>query len=635
MASGEKLADIDELFEEGNREEGIGNSEGVEEGNREQGIDNSEGELDEVSKAQHYEDSDTPPLDPELSKQLAGYDEEEDQLLQEEDMLLQDEEQPSERPFSEQGIVRMGFILLATGAIVLIGILLWNVFISRKPSPEQASSPKTEEETTFEQDETGELKAQMAFNEQRKSIRDNQAQETQTRETPEPSQPSEAEKSESPSDQQQEQIAPSQPPPTVSPSSTRPRRTFSDIPDPKPPQTPPSSPPSLSSPPVPDQSETRPSSIRVFSSPPSPPAPEAQAQPEQEEIDPFARWEKLATLGQSRVSSSSEAGAVDAGTDGAISAVGSTSSAPVSVEYPNSERQVTGNNPTPSDSTRSIPTVVIGSRSALPNPSVPNQPFSSPGEKGIILNRRTVQRTAIASREVSPEMVTSPTNSYKQVAIGTSASGKVAVPMYWDSGGTPLPQKYVITLTEPLRSVNGRVALPKGTALITEIVSVSSNRLVNQQVVAIVYELDGQIVQQQIDPLALSIRGADNRPLIASGYFDPGPDIAKQDILISVLSSVGKIGEIVNLPETVSSASSGTSSGGDGTTSTTTTTTTTTRDSPDLLAAALQGFFQPLAERLQERSSSQTQERLSRPNIAIVPKGTPVSVVVESFMFVQ
>ena len=580
-------------------------------------------------------------LDPEFSRQIAGYDPEMDDTLQQKDMLQMDEEEPSDRSFSERGIVRASFVLGATGIIVLIGYLFWNLMFGNSSPSTETVEEETEETVPFEQDETGRLKAQMAFNDQRRSVRDAQAQEEN--EQPESPSPSPSPSRSQQDQQEKERAEPTttrREPTTVSPSSAaRPRRTFSSLPDePEPPPQRPS--PQRPSPPPPEPEQR---TVPILSSPPPPP------EPEDEDIDPFARWNQLASLGQSRVSTSGDSGEGETTTrdtgDRSISAIGGGTQTPIPTP---AQTQ-----PTEAVEANRIPTVVISELSAVKPPSQfssstsSDQPqFSTPGERGILLRRRVVDNTIASNASNRLLGDSSRVNTgtrqdsykYKQIPLGTTVPARVAVPMYWDEGqdwdegqGNALGQNYVIVLEEPLRSASGEVALPKGTALITEIVSVSSTRLVNQQVVAIAYQENGEVIQHEVNPNTFSIRGANNEPLIASGYFDSGGDIAKQDILISLLSSVGKVGEIVNLPQSVSSSSA--SSGGD--TTTTSTSTTTTREDPDLLGAALQGFFQPLADSLRQRSQTQTQELVSRANIAVVPQGTTVSVVVESFLYVQ
>jgi hypothetical protein len=53
----------------------------------------------------------------------------------------------------------------------------------------------------------------------------------------------------------------------------------------------------------------------------------------------------------------------------------------------------------------------------------------------------------------------------------------------------------------------------------------------------------------------------------------------------------------------------------------------TTSAEPQIWAAALEGFFNPIVERMSRRSDQNMQELLQRPNVQFVPEGTEVSVV--------
>jgi len=56
---------------------------------------------------------------------------------------------------------------------------------------------------------------------------------------------------------------------------------------------------------------------------------------------------------------------------------------------------------------------------------------------------------------------------------------------------------------------------------------------------------------------------------------------------------------------------------------------------PSLLPALLDGFFTTTAQRLNQRSEQQTQDLIKRNTLAIVPAGTEVSVVINSFFRVN
>jgi hypothetical protein len=229
------------------------------------------------------------------------------------------------------------------------------------------------------------------------------------------------------------------------------------------------------------------------------------------------------------------------------------------------------------------------------------------------------------------------TGGLSEVALGTSTKAKVILPMIRDEGGdtstgrtaSPSENRFAVELTEDMKATNGSVALPAGTILVVRTHSVGrGNNLVSASAIAIVYrDRAGQIRQQTLPPDSLQIRGQDNQPLVAQRLNDVGPDIARQDLLIGLLSSLGRVGGIINQPRTQSST---VSSGGGFNQSV-----ITTSAEPQIWAAALEGFFNPIAERMSQRSDQNMQELLQRPNVQFVSEGTEVSVVVNSFLRVN
>ena len=84
------------------------------------------------------------------------------------------------------------------------------------------------------------------------------------------------------------------------------------------------------------------------------------------------------------------------------------------------------------------------------------------------------------------------------------------------------------------------------------------------------------------------IAGEDGEPLIAKGHLDSGDDIAGQDLLVGLLSGVGRMGEVFAQPRVRSRSSI--SSGG----FSLDTISTESRE-PQIWSAVLDGFFGPLA----------------------------------------
>jgi hypothetical protein len=355
----------------------------------------------------------------------------------------------------------------------------------------------------------------------------------------------------------------------------------------------------------------------------SPVTPPERIQPV-ERVDPFQRWAQLASVGQLRVSS----GAVEPSRS-ASSNLPDAPSNPVSpANQQNPVIPVISIGVTETDSS----TMTTGS-GIVPNSSMAASPTElrsasnadmTPGMIGI-LNRTQVSQ------------LNQRTGGLSEVALGTSTKAKVILPMIWDEGGdtstgrtaSPSENRFAVELTEDMKATNGSVALPAGTILVVRTHSVGrGNNLVSASAIAIVYrDRAGQSRQQTLPPDSLQIRGQDNQPLVAQRLNDVGPDIARQDLLIGLLSSLGRVGGIINQPRTQSST---VTSGGGFNQSV-----ITTSAEPQIWAAALEGFFNPIAERLSRRSDQTMQELLQRPNVQFVPEGTEVSVVVNSFLRVD
>ena len=402
---------------------------------------------------------------------------------------------------------------------------------------------------------------------------------------------------------QQQQL---QPEPVAKPASSppsRPAASRSPVPAPT---------PAAVSPPV---TVSRPEPVVVR----SPVTPPERIQPV-ERVDPFQRWAQLANVGQLRVSSgamepsrSASSNLPDAPSNSVSPADQQNPVIPVVSIGTDSSTMVTASAVSPNSSRVASPTELSTSSADL-----------TPGMIGI-LNRTPASQLG------------QPTGGLSEVALGTSTRAKVILPMIWDEGGnnstgrtvSSQENRFAVELTEDMKGANGSVALPAGTILVVRTHSVGrGNNLVSASAIAIVYrDRSGQIRQQALPSDSLQIRGQDNRPLIAQKLNDVGPDIARQDLLTGLLNSLGRVGTIINQPRTQSST---VTSGGGFNQSV-----ITTSAEPQIWAAALEGFFNPIVERMSRRSDQNMQELLQRPNVQFVSEGTEVSVVVNSFLRVN
>ncbi|NJO64467.1 MAG: hypothetical protein HC836_41890, partial [Richelia sp. RM2_1_2] len=349
-----------------------------------------------------------------------------------------------------------------------------------------------------------------------------------------------------------------------------------------------------------------------------------------EKIDPFERWNQLATLGQQTTSLSnnnwtqdnqsfeqaqslpnqSESGNVTE--NDYIHSNSEKNSSPVI--FANASNSVRKEVKEPQASTTS--TVEFNSNN---NSNRNQKEIPTPGELGI-LNR--------TPPDLQQETITA-SNSPIQVQIGTSAEASVLVPIIW-SEEDENQERFAVELQEDVLSIDKRIILSKGTILITEINSVSKiNKLVKQTVVAAVYkDSAGRIQQQAIPKNTILVRGENNKPLTAKSISDKGKAIAQQDILIGLLGAAGRAGEVFNQNQSQSS----TVISNDGFSSQTF---NTKANKPNVLAAAVEGFFKPMSQRLSQRADKADSEIINRPDVAIVPVGTKVSVLFNGFFEVS
>ncbi|MEG4230874.1 hypothetical protein QUA40_01970 [Microcoleus sp. Pol11C3] len=598
---------------------------------------------------------------------IANFDPNAPLTLETQYQLAQDEESPLPPPVSERGVPRAVTILLLTGGILLLGLLIWQFIKPKSPrEPIAQSTPKESSSGTIK-DEKPELLAKLAYQDQQKLLASKPQKTAKPKTEPSPK--------------------PSRTPRT--PRTPRLVATRSAAPLPTPLREP------LPAPRTVVRTVTVPAPIpqRTPAPPPAPipkpliPPPLIPT-PTEEKIDPFERWNQLAQLGQIRgnfdpnrianaVSATPSTPATTSATVAALTKpapttefltvnIGNQKSQPsyVSFEqipeklyshphnasgerlhpefpYGGDSLETTDNSQNPTNQLTPAPLSPQISSDSTDNPieteaRLSARPTSLPADTEFqTLSPETAPEASALTNSPTLEQVNSPgakgiLNRTPQTAIvplGTTANGVVSVPLLWDEGsGKQLYDKFAVTLTADFTATDGSIAFRKGTVVIAKASTVSlTNRMVQATAVALVYsDRNGQIKQQPIPEGAILIAGEGGQPLIASGYFDPGNDIAGQDILTAVLSGVGRVGQVFAEPKVRSSSSI---SGRFGSS----TTTVESRD-PQIWSAVLDGFFSPLAKRMESRSDRATEELLNRPNVAVVNKGTPVSITVNSFL---
>jgi|GEM_PF-3351112 len=533
------------------------------------------GHNDSLNSAASLVASQTPPateIDPNEAARLAGYQSEQpEQLLETEYRLVQENEGGDTRPVHESPLPRIAAVALPIGLLLLAGTGIWFGLLAptSKKLPEVATAPTPI--PTLNPDNSAELKSQLAFQQQQVNA-----------EKPDPKSKSMPVKRKEPRERKEREV---------------PQRI----------------------------TRSEPSQPRMIaqSSPyrerPVPVAPRVVPAARMSEVDPFARWNQLAQLGQQQTSNLEES-VQTTNPDNPIPSAATTQQIVAAATAPGVIPTVRVGFDSQNDSTQQ-PTADSSTDEILDLPGL-NNAIRLASRRLIAPSSNDTEQRILNERSLDREPM--------RVAIGTTVPAKVVVPMMASQSTEQGLGRFTVELTEDVTSTDGRIALPKGTLLVTEVNTIEkSTSRVDQSAVAIVYkDWAGNSVQQQIPANSLLIRGANNQPLIAQVFGDGSGIVAGQDLLVGGLTALGKVGELLNQPdeESFSNFDAPFSNGQ---------TFRRKRRKPNIFGASLEGFFGVTADRLRKRADTITDEQYSRPKLMVVKQGQLVSVVFNTFFEIQ
>lgn len=209
----------------------------------------------------------------------------------------------------------------------------------------------------------------------------------------------------------------------------------------------------------------------------------------------------------------------------------------------------------------------------------------------------------------------------RYLTVGTFASAVVVTPLVQatpsNSGqqtSTPNNTRSVIQLTQDLPDNYGQVAISKGTSLAVELVSVDGGG----GAIAHVRSIIKDNTEYPISAGAISITGEGGKPLIAKKFQDRGGEIARNDVFGGLVSGLGKVGEIINQPDTEEEWEDD-----DGRTRT-----RTSGNRRNITGALMEGFFGQVSQNMNQRNQRASQEIMARPNSWYISAGTKVTITV-------
>ncbi|MBD1922593.1 conjugal transfer protein TrbI [Microcoleus sp. FACHB-831] len=596
---------------------------------------------------------------------------EQQNLLIQKSELFDDPIQGKTEPnFSKRGLSKA----FATGSVLFIGfgavgLFLNSVFnqpIRKAPvavSPAPSPTPTT---TPTPGTETGKLKTDLALGKQADQLKAlNDAKSPRNRNNQvQPSRPQQSEKqpvvsSSPPPPPPSTVAAPYNPPPrnypqpTSQPTPTR-QRASQPTPtrqrayrEPQPPQRAYREPPQL-----PLRTSTPVASVptRATSTPAS--APKLQA--EEKTVDPMQQWMALNRLGSYGNSDVGEKVPISAPTL-RTAPTAQSKSASVAIAIPASV-PVASSTDGAIASTRDVPIAIA----AVPTPSVASVPQQEPfilrppqsraNQSGVSSSqlRTPVTETGEAPQDtqgsstLAPPVIQPPAAvqsvaqinpaeeanilngiPVRRLTVGGVAQGHLVTPIIWTGQGQatksperPTAEKFIVQLAESLADGNGGVAMPAGTQLVATVVGVNESGLAQLSVTQVI--VDSQ--EYVLPPGAISIRGNNGQPLIASKWGDKGPAIASGDATAFLFGSLSRVGQVLTQPNSESS----TSVGGFGYSSTT----SSRSGDRNVLGAILDGGFTPLVQQILKRNEQHLEEITSRPDVWYVRAGENVQVFV-------
>ncbi|NEN91842.1 MAG: hypothetical protein F6K48_24240 [Okeania sp. SIO3H1] len=213
-----------------------------------------------------------------------------------------------------------------------------------------------------------------------------------------------------------------------------------------------------------------------------------------------------------------------------------------------------------------------------------------------------------------------------EVTIGTTAQGRVVVPLHWNQEIDGTDGLFLVELTEPLVASDGTHALKKGSQLIVSVSFISDAGQVFQSVVAIVHP-DGH--QETIPTTGSGYNDAPTTPLVIRGKkgnvliakkikgSDAGPGLGS-DIAVGLMAGIAEAADNITQPEQeVQTQTTGLSS-----------TTTAQQNRQEPRAAFIKGLAETLTERMTERLDSKPKDL----KIFQVSRGEKVQLFVNGFV---
>ncbi|AFZ60630.1 hypothetical protein H6G54_04835 [Anabaena cylindrica FACHB-243] len=222
-----------------------------------------------------------------------------------------------------------------------------------------------------------------------------------------------------------------------------------------------------------------------------------------------------------------------------------------------------------------------------------------------------------------------PQNS-KSVKVGTSAKAVLATAVFGETTRTRNNQRnneqeenteiFVVRLKEPLKSIDGAIALPANTELLAQVQSISERGLMRLDVVKVILQDKDQLQEKSLPNNAIIVRAPQGRPLVANKFPNNGSSIARMDASLFVLGGVSKAAELLNRIDTQVTTNAG---------STIVSNNNTQRN---LAAGIVEGGLKSVVPQILQRNQQSVSQMMQQTNVWLIPAGQEVEIYINSTM---
>ncbi|YAF95036.1 MAG: TrbI/VirB10 family protein [Nodularia sp. CChRGM 3473] len=219
-----------------------------------------------------------------------------------------------------------------------------------------------------------------------------------------------------------------------------------------------------------------------------------------------------------------------------------------------------------------------------------------------------------------------PQNS-KSIKVGSSAKAVLATAIFGETtrsrnnDSDENANVFVLRLKQPLKAVDGEIAVPANTELLAEIRSISEQGLLHLDVVKVVSQDNGELIERNLPKSAIIVRAPQGKPLVASKFPNQGASIAGMDAGLFILGGIGKAAELFNRTDTqvVNQGAAGTI-------------VTTTNPQRNVAAGIVEGGLNSIVPQISQRNQQAISQMMQQTNVWFIPAGKEVEIYVNRTM---